>query len=115
MRVRARGKVWGSYGECGGGDLRALLCRLLYLPSFARAVSVPWPSEAIAPMPSAEQGRRAPILVCRLPRAGSKLVSPVMFPFLASLTLPGSVQREIRGGGEIQKQGRSPVLGFEMS
>ena len=60
------------------------------------ALSVPWPSEAIAPAPSAEQGRRAPILVCRLPRAGRKFVSPVTFPFLASLTLSGSVQREIR-------------------
>lgn len=65
-----------SVEEVACGRYSAGSCIYPALP----ALSVPWPSEAIAPMLSVEQGRRAPIPVCPLPRAGRNLVSPVMFP-----------------------------------
>uniref|UniRef100_A0A8D0U8F3 Glutamate decarboxylase 1 n=1 Tax=Sus scrofa TaxID=9823 RepID=A0A8D0U8F3_PIG len=82
--------------------------------------SVPWPLAAIAPAWSAEQRRRAQIPVYRLQRSGRKFVSQVTFSFLASLTLSGSVEREIRGPQRLgwrrnTESQTDPVLGFEMA
>lgn len=87
----------GFQGGWGSGGRRALLCGFCDLQRFARTLSVPGPSDAIVPAPSADQRRRAPIPVCRVSRAGRKFVSPVTSPFFASLILSASVRREIRG------------------
>lgn len=101
-----------SYGECGGGGLRALFCRLLYLQKHPHSLFLAFGSH-VAPMLSVEQGRRTyPCLPP--PRAGRNLGFPVMFPLPPSPS-PGLYSERNPGWRKMRNKDGARFVASEMA